>query len=85
MGRLTYTQRGRGTGWWSSALTLGQFVCPRVVTGLGAVTGGLQPVLAVLGALAAVLAVALLPALRQDAETLVTVTGPEPLGAANSA
>jgi hypothetical protein len=37
--RLTFAQRGRGTGWWHFALFSGQFVTPLVIAGLGAVAG----------------------------------------------
>ncbi|MEU5041725.1 MFS transporter [Streptomyces griseorubiginosus] len=75
VGRLTYAQRGRGTGWWSSALTFGQFSCPLAVAGLSAMTGGLQPALAVLGAVSAAVAVALAVTLRRDTAPLADTAG----------
>src|SRR4051794_25524314 len=58
LGGVTFEQRGRATGVWTSALFLGQFVCPLVVLGLEGPAGGLAPVLAGLGAVAVVMAVA---------------------------
>ena len=34
LGSLTFEQRGRGTGVWTSAFFIGQFVCPLVVLAL---------------------------------------------------
>jgi sugar phosphate permease len=34
LGPLTFEQRGRGTGVWTSAFFIGQFVCPLVVLAL---------------------------------------------------
>jgi MFS family permease len=49
LSRLTFAQRGRGTGVWTSALFIGQFVCPLVVLAVTAVVGGLGGALVVLG------------------------------------
>ena len=46
---LGFEQRGRGTGVWTSALFIGQFVCPLVVLGLTGAMGGLGSALVVLG------------------------------------
>jgi MFS family permease len=54
--RLTFAQRGRGTGLWTGSFFVGQFLSPLVITGVGAGVGGLQPALGVLG-VAALLAV----------------------------
>jgi len=43
---LSYAQRGRGTGLWTGALFLGEFVCPLLVHWLGAILGGLRPAIA---------------------------------------
>ncbi|MFI6521313.1 MFS transporter [Spirillospora sp. NPDC050679] len=56
--RLSFSQRGRGTGLWTAALFLGEFLSPLVVAGLTAATGGLGAALAVVGGLS--LAMALL-------------------------
>ena len=49
LGSLTLEQRGRGTGVWTSALFIGQFVCPLVVLALAGAIGGLGSALVVLG------------------------------------
>src|SRR5215218_8596956 len=46
---LTFEQRGRGTGVWTSAFFIGQFVCPLLVLALTGAIGGLGSALAVLG------------------------------------
>jgi MFS family permease len=46
---LGFEQRGRGTGVWTSALFIGQFVCPLVVLALTGVIGTLGSALVVLG------------------------------------
>src|SRR3954469_23611974 len=46
---LGFEQRGRGTGVWTSALFIGQFVCPLVVLALTGALGSLGSALAVLG------------------------------------
>ena len=55
---LTYEQRGRGTGLWTSASFLGNFASPIVVIALGAAFGGLGPAIAAIGALSLVVGVA---------------------------
>jgi MFS family permease len=57
LGSLTFEQRGRGTGWWTAAVFLGQFICPLVVLALSAALGGLGAALVVVGVLAVVAAV----------------------------
>jgi MFS family permease len=57
VGSLSFEQRGRGTGFWTAALFLGQFVCPLVVNGLHSGFGGLGTAIAVLGGVAVVAAV----------------------------
>lgn len=49
---LSFEQRGRGTGLWTAALFLGQFVCPLLVLALAAALGGLGAALVLLGAVA---------------------------------
>jgi MFS family permease len=55
---LTFDQRGRGTGLWTSAVFLGQFACPLVVIALSSTIGGLDAALLVLGAVALLAAAA---------------------------
>jgi MFS family permease len=50
LGSLSFEQRGRATGVWTSALFIGQFACPLVVLGLTGVLGGLGAAIALLGA-----------------------------------
>ncbi|GAB3347671.1 MFS transporter [Modestobacter lapidis] len=58
LGSLTFEQRGRGTGVWTSAVFLGQFVCPLVVLGLSGAISGLDSALWVIGVVAVAAAVA---------------------------
>jgi MFS family permease len=53
---LTFEQRGRGTGVWTSAVFLGQFACPLLVLALTGMIGGLSAALLALGAVALVTA-----------------------------
>ncbi|MER6800204.1 MFS transporter, partial [Amycolatopsis mediterranei] len=55
-GSLTFAQRGRGTGIWTSALFIGQFASPLIVLALAAATTGLSPALLVVGAAALLIA-----------------------------
>ncbi|MEU8612319.1 MFS transporter [Actinoplanes sp. NPDC048791] len=73
--RLSFEQRGRGTGLWTGALFIGEFLCPLLIAGIGAAAGGLRPALAVLAALAAVLAVVTLIVVPRDAEPLDVTHG----------
>ncbi|MDQ3710184.1 MAG: MFS transporter, partial [Actinomycetota bacterium] len=52
LGSLGFEQRGRGTGVWTSALFIGQFVCPLIVLALAGALSGLSSALIVLGAVA---------------------------------
>ncbi|WP_369259060.1 MFS transporter [Geodermatophilus amargosae] len=56
LGSLSFEQRGRGTGIWTSAFFIGQFFCPLVVLALTGALGGLGTALAVLGAVSLVAA-----------------------------
>jgi MFS family permease len=58
LGSLSFEQRGRGTGWWTAAVFLGQFICPLVVLGLSDAISGLGSALVVVGVAAAIAAVA---------------------------
>ena len=58
LGSLAFEQRGRGTGVWTSALFIGQFVCPLVVLALSGAISGLTSALMVLGAVSLAAAVA---------------------------
>jgi MFS family permease len=58
LGSLTFEQRGRGTGVWTSALFIGQFVAPLVVLALAGAIAGLTSALLVLGVVGIAAAVA---------------------------
>jgi len=68
--RLTFLQRGRGTGLWTGTLFIGEFISPLIIAGVGVGAGGLQPALGVLGIAAAVMAVVTLVLLRRNREAL---------------
>src|SRR3954468_302765 len=69
LGSLSFEQRGRGTGWWTAAVFLGQFVCPLVVLGLSDAISGLGSPRVVVGAAAVWAGVAVrTPQGRQGAE-----------------
>jgi MFS family permease len=68
--RLTFEQRGRGTGLWTGTLFIGEFVCPLILAAIGAATGGLQSALAVLGIASVVMAVVSALALRHNNQPL---------------
>jgi MFS family permease len=56
VGGLAFEQRGRGTGFWTAALFLGEFVCPLVVNALHSGSGSLGTAIAVLGGVSVVAA-----------------------------
>ena len=56
LGSLSFEQRGRATGVWTSAVFIGQFVCPLVVLALTGALGSLGTALALLGAVSVVAA-----------------------------
>lgn len=64
--RLTFDQRGRGTGLWTGTLFIGEFISPVALAAIGAGVGGLQPALGVLGVLSAVMAVVTLFVVRRN-------------------
>ncbi len=58
LGSLTFEQRDRGTGVWTSALFIGQFACPLVVLAISGALSGLTSALLVIGAVSVAAAVA---------------------------
>lgn len=52
---LTFEQRGRGTGLWTAALFLGEFVCPLLVVAFTGALGGLGAAVVLVGAIALLL------------------------------
>jgi MFS family permease len=73
--RLAFDQRGRGTGLWTGALFIGEFLSPLLVAAFAAAAGGLRPALGVLGVVAAVMAVASLFLVPRNAEALNVTHG----------
>ncbi|PDP87393.1 MFS transporter [Glycomyces fuscus] len=69
--RLSFEQRGRGTGLWTGALFVGQFACPLIITGLGAGGADLRTALGLLGAASAVTALLLVFTMRTTRRTRV--------------
>ncbi|WP_223830239.1 MFS transporter [Nocardiopsis quinghaiensis] len=67
--RLSFEQRGRGTGLWTGALFVGQFACPLIVTAIAAAGADLQSSLGILGAASAVMALLLVFTMRTTART----------------
>ncbi|MEV7098636.1 MFS transporter [Amycolatopsis sp. NPDC051045] len=55
--RLSFEQRGRGTGRWTGALFIGEFAAPLALAAIGSGTGGIRGALAVLGLASAVMGV----------------------------
>ncbi|MGP3916602.1 MFS transporter [Nonomuraea sp. 10N515B] len=76
--RLPFAQRGRGNGWWLSALFVGEFFSSLVIAGLGAVAGGLQPALAMLAVLSVAVGGIVLLWQRRVAEPLATPAATAP-------
>ncbi|MFF8195739.1 MFS transporter [Streptomyces bobili] len=60
MSRLSYADRGRGTGLWTAAFFAGEFICPLVLIGLESVTGSMAHAVGVLGLASALVAGGLL-------------------------
>jgi MFS family permease len=58
VGGLTFEQRGRGTGFWTAAVFLGEFICPLIINGLHSASGSLGTAIAVLGGVSVVAALA---------------------------
>lgn len=73
--RLSFDQRGRGTGLWTGTLFIGQFLSPLLLVGIGAGVGGRQPALGVLAVIAALLAIVTYLAVPRTAEPLNVTHG----------
>lgn len=70
MSRLDFADRGRGTGLWTAAFFLGEFVCPLVLlAGKGAV-GDLASAVGLLGLVALLVSTALVPLTRRAPKTV---------------
>jgi MFS family permease len=57
LGSLTFEQRGRGTGFWTAAVFLGEFICPLVILALRDGFDSLTAALVIVGAVGIVAAV----------------------------
>ncbi len=68
--RLSFEQRGRGTGLWTGTLFIGEFLSPLVIAALGVGVGGLQPALAVLAVATVLVAGITVVALRRHTQPL---------------
>lgn len=55
---LGFAERGRGTGRWTAAVFLGEFLCPLIVIAISGALTGIGLAVAVIGGLAVVLALA---------------------------
>ncbi|GAA4791383.1 MFS transporter [Actinomycetospora chlora] len=55
---LGFAERGRGTGFWTAAMFIGQFFCPLVLLAVAGPLGGLSGAILALGVLTAVVAAA---------------------------
>ena len=60
VGSLTFDERGRGTGLWTSSLFIGNFICPLLVLALSGLLGGLSAAIVVIG----VVSLAMVPVSR---------------------
>lgn len=74
MSRLDYADRGRGTGLWTAAFFVGQFICPLVLIALGSATGSLAHSVGLLGLASALTAGGLLIG-RRRAQTQLAEAG----------
>ncbi|MCU1479762.1 MAG: transporter [Subtercola sp.] len=66
---LSFEERGRGTGLWTSAFFLGQFLSPLAVIALTGIAGALQPALGLLGIVSLVIAALIFAVLRRRTTT----------------
>ncbi|WNV85276.1 MFS transporter [Umezawaea sp. Da 62-37] len=66
--RLTFAQRGRGTGLWTGSFFIGQFLSPLVIVAVGAGVGGLRPALGLLGVASLIAVPAVLVGLRRTTQ-----------------
>lgn len=73
--RLSFDQRGRGTGLWTGTLFLGEFTCPLALAAVSSGTGGLQGALAVLGIASAIASALTAFLLRRDSQPLNVTQG----------
>ena len=72
--RLDYEQRGRGTGLFTGAIFLGEFVTPLVILALAAAAGSLGTAIAIIGALAIIACVTLAIVTRRYPQPALAAT-----------
>ncbi|MEU5764551.1 MFS transporter [Streptomyces asoensis] len=68
LARLDFADRGRGTGLWTAAFFLGEFLCPLVLLAAKDTLGTMAAAVGLLGLLTTLLAALLLPLTRRAAE-----------------
>ncbi|MPQ99116.1 MFS transporter [Modestobacter sp. I12A-02628] len=68
---LPYEQRGRGTGFWTGSLFIGQFLCPVFILAVSGLLGGLSGALVVMAVISLALAAAVLVLRPATPEALV--------------
>ncbi|MGW7265088.1 MFS transporter [Streptomyces sp. NPDC054842] len=76
MARLDFADRGRGTGLWTAAFFLGEFICPLVLLGAKGALGALASAVGLLGLLTLLVAAGLF-ALTRRAAVASPVQAPE--------
>nr|WP_240529600.1 MFS transporter [Streptomyces mangrovisoli] len=72
LSRLDFADRGRGTGLWTAAFFLGEFLCPLVLLAGKSGLGTLAPAVGVLGLLTALVAAVLVPLTRRGARPVAS-------------
>ncbi|WP_405690649.1 MFS transporter [Streptomyces sp. NBC_01185] len=77
MSRLDFADRGRGTGLWTAAFFLGEFVCPLVLLGGKDVLGDLASAVGLLGLVTLLVSAALLPLTRRTRQRELHHRAPE--------
>jgi hypothetical protein len=70
MSRLDFADRGRGTGLWTAAFFLGEFLCPLVLLGGEGALGDLSSAVGLLGLVTLVLSAGLLVLARRAVRPL---------------
>ncbi len=77
MSRLDFSDRGRGTGLWTAAFFLGEFLCPLVLLGGKEVLGDLASAVGLLGLVTLLVSAALLPDTRRTPQRELHHHAPE--------
>ncbi|MFB7330838.1 MFS transporter [Streptomyces adustus] len=70
LSRLDFADRGRGTGLWTAAFFLGEFICPLALLAAKGMLGTLSSAVVMLGLLAMLVSAALLSVNRRSPKTL---------------